>query len=827
MPKDQGRRLLGAALLQGSVDWGQVRQALETAGDAAATPEAFLRHLADLGVLPASDLAALESGLPEEPTTAGPEVSGTDPGDQSLQELLGALAVPHWRQYRNLKFIGEGGMGRIFKAYDTTLQRIVALKFLRRREPQLMARFRQEARLHGRLEHPHICRVYEVVEWQGQVCIAMQFIDGETLEHAARDLSIREMVSLMADVADAVHSAHRQGLIHRDLKPANIMVERPEGQPPRAFVLDFGLARVMEEPGLTQTGAVMGTYHYMAPEQAMGRSDLSDRRTDVYALGATLYAILSGHPPFWESDGAACAVQVIEQPVVPLRKVAPDLPEDLATVVERCLEKSPDRRYPSARALAEDLRRVLEDEPVEARRVGLLRRLLPWKRSPLTLALAAGTMASLAWLAVGTVRSIAQERQALRTVQLELAVERLQYRARTLAQLPIHDAREGRKRLWAEVSALQTRVEEEGVTPTGAWAVGQGWLLLDEPREALSWLTRAAEAQPAPTGAEDLLAHALLALWLQRRAEADVIQDPELRRLEARWLTRATLPPSLRASAAHLGPVGQSALALMEQRLEDAQGHLRNSAAETSWTVDLLAWEGELHRLAAEREPRRLQSAAEAYRQAIALAPSHPRLRLGLSSVLLAQLEHPATSPADDQALRRQVAETLEASFQLDPRSAEAARLAVRFQPERIPTLVAQLGPERPEARALGLLAALRSAAGTERASRLDAVLREAEALERESGPRLEIAEAAASAACARLALAAAAGKLDREAFQAGLDRAGALGRVRPGSPVIPWLTAALWRARADAEARLGLDPALSHREAAGRLAEARRLGGR
>ncbi len=271
--------------------------------------------------------------------------------------------------------IGTGGMGEVFKAWDPDLERHVALKYLRHDDPVLVERLLREARAQARIDHPSVCKVYEVGEDDGRPFIAMEYVDGEPLDAAAKKLTLEQKILLIRKVAEAVQAAHSAGLIHRDLKPANILVVDRAGEP-HPYVLDFGIARLEEVAGLTITGQVMGTPGYLSPEQARGEVATLDRRTDVFSLGVILYELLGGGRPFAGNSNVEILMHLIDDEPEPLRRIAPEVPRDLETVVVTCLEKDPDRRYPSARALADDLGRFLDGEPVEARPVGLRERLV-------------------------------------------------------------------------------------------------------------------------------------------------------------------------------------------------------------------------------------------------------------------------------------------------------------------------------------------------------------------------------------------------------------------------------------------------------------------
>ena len=252
--------------------------------------------------------------------------------------------------------LGRGGFGEVWKAFDAPLSRRVALKILRHDDPDERRRFVREAQTAASLNHPNIAAVFAVGESDGRSYLAMHLVDGRPLDKA--ELTPRKAAEAVRDAAVAVAYAHGRGVIHRDLKPANIMVDGAG----RVFVMDFGLARRMNaRSSLSVSGMVVGTPAYMPPEQARGEP--VDERGDVYSLGATLYELLGGAPPFRGADVVSVLAQVVQRDPPPLRLKD----GELETIVMRCLEKEPGRRYESANALAEDLGRWLEGEPILAR----------------------------------------------------------------------------------------------------------------------------------------------------------------------------------------------------------------------------------------------------------------------------------------------------------------------------------------------------------------------------------------------------------------------------------------------------------------------------
>ncbi|OGF68140.1 MAG: hypothetical protein A2Y62_19515 [Candidatus Fischerbacteria bacterium RBG_13_37_8] len=214
--------------------------------------------------------------------------------------LLQAPEVPVecWERYEFIEFIGEGGMGSVYKARDPRLNRIVALKFLRGDDSRLVHRFMQEAIAQARVEHENVCKIFEVGDVRGNLYIAMQFIDGIPLKKACSLLTLAKKVQVMIQVAEGMQAAHRSGLIHRDIKPDNIMLEQTPEEKWHPYIMDFGLAREQSTPGITVSGMIMGTPAYMSPEQARGEVRTLDSRTDIFSYGATMYELLCGQAPF-------------------------------------------------------------------------------------------------------------------------------------------------------------------------------------------------------------------------------------------------------------------------------------------------------------------------------------------------------------------------------------------------------------------------------------------------------------------------------------------------------------------------------------------------
>src|SRR6516165_3739066 len=309
-------------------------------------------------------------------------------------ELLGELG-----DYELLEVVGRGGQGVVFRARQKSLNRIVALKVISLGQWASTAhlkRFRLVAEAAARLEHPGIVPIHEVGERDGSCYFSMKFVEGGQLDEVVRraPMSIRRAVELIAKVARTVHYAHEHGILHRDIKPGNILLDAKR----EPHLTDFGLARLVEtESSVTQTLDVLGTPSYMAPEQAVGNNAAVSSATDVYGLGAVLYQLLTGQPPFAGGTTYETIKLLEDTDPRPPRLLNPKVDRDLSTICLKCLEKDPKRRYSSAVALAEDLEHWLKHEPIEARRTGILSRGKKWvQRNPTTALLAASLVALVA-----------------------------------------------------------------------------------------------------------------------------------------------------------------------------------------------------------------------------------------------------------------------------------------------------------------------------------------------------------------------------------------------------------------------------------------------
>ncbi len=336
-------------------------------------------------------------------------------------------------------------MGVVYLAEQAALKRLVALKVIRHgvnATPEEVARFRAEAEAVARLQHPNIVQIHEVGDQDGVYYLALEYVDGGSLDRqlAGTPREPRAAARLIETLARAVHHAHRRGILHRDLKPANVLLDA-QGQPK---VTDFGMAKSLQgDSGLTASGLVVGTPSYIAPEQASGKFGGVTPAVDIYGLGALLYEMLTGRPPFKGATPLSTLEQVVSQEPVAPGRFQRHIPRDLETICLKCLEKQPGRRYASAEALADDLGRFLSGRPIVARPIGAWGRAWKWaRRRPIEAGL---TAAVLVVAVLGLTGIVWQWRHAL--AQRDAARQEM-YRANLVAApsaLQLHNSSAARR----------------------------------------------------------------------------------------------------------------------------------------------------------------------------------------------------------------------------------------------------------------------------------------------------------------------------------------------------------------------------------------------
>jgi tetratricopeptide (TPR) repeat protein len=519
--------------------------------------------------------------------------------------------------------LGRGGMGVVYEARQVSLNRRVALQVLGPGlglTPKAIDRFRREAEAAARLHHTNIVPVYATGECHGTHFYAMELVDGPSLDQVIRRLRggpggdtrtepsagaavtgpyvpavatpppsetgsgppahssadrFDRAAAMIADVADALHHAHQQGVTHRDVKPSNLLLSS-DG---RLSVTDFGLARMLEQPGMTVTGEFVGTPAYMSPEQVTAGRVPVDHRTDVYSLGATLYELLTLRPPFAADGRDRLLALVVQKEPAPPRSVDPKVPRDLETVCLKCLQKDPDQRYQTAKELADDLRRYLNRFAIRARRAGPLARAKKWvKRNPALAAVAAAALLALA--AAGLFARRAHEAERQRRADEQRRDQELTSERRRAAV-----EREMTAALAADLPAAEKAVADAEAlgASAGETRLLRGFIALHNGRttEAVGHLEQAVRLMPDGVAPRALLA----------KAHGEALNGPAARRVLDEALLMSPRTPEDKLFLGQAINVFRPAdgLALMDQALAERPsgiGHLLRAAARVGVALE-------------------------------------------------------------------------------------------------------------------------------------------------------------------------------------------------------------------------------------------------
>ena len=636
----ENKSLLAYLLEIGELDRSQYEDALERLGSD--ETEQTQKFQAESQELEDSEVTRVRE--PRIIFSEGKTEALTEHEDKGTDDLALARMAIDRNRFHILGKLGKGGMGIVYRAYDYQLERNVAIKVLISRDPESMARFIREARAQASVDHEHICKVYEVGQTGDQPYIVMQYIEGEKLDVACQSMTLEQQLLVMKQIAYGVHEAHRMGLIHRDLKPANVMVMTTEEGRNRPFVLDFGLARFGFNPDMTMVGEIVGTPAFMAPEQALGLHAQLDRRTDVYALGATMYRILTGMPPVRGESGGEVLANLQTTDPLPPRKILRQIPKDVEIIIMKCLERKPEDRYASARALADDLGHFLDGDPIQAQPPGIMYRLrkkiLKYRAIS---GMAAVVLLLLIMFAAALVRSRWQiaERERLATVFTE-RVEEVDAISRNTYLARRHDIRHARAKLENTMAAIRGDMKQTGSVGEGLgnYALGRASFLLGDAVAAQTYLQNAWDSGYRTPR----VAYALgLALGEHYRNGLEGVQllpnrvdrDRRKSELQTLYLDRARALIQEGAEEETENPAYfQALLAYYDQRLEAALTYLDDRKDVPAWFYEADKLRGDIHRdravsLSESGETQlakvEFEKALDAYQRARETGESDPR----------------------------------------------------------------------------------------------------------------------------------------------------------------------------------------------------------
>lgn len=620
------------------------------------------------------------------------------PSDSAVSLRQQPLPLQDWDRYRIVEFLGAGGMGTVYKAQDPRLNRFVALKFIRdtntRPGSDLTQRFNREARAQASIDHEHICKIYEVGEADNRPYISMQYIEGVTLTRARDQMTLPHKVKVIKQVAEALHAAHRHGLIHRDVKPGNIMVEQMPDGGWRPYVLDFGLADEIQATGGMLSGAREGTPAFMSPEQARGEMQLLDRRTDVYSLGATLYDLLTGQPPFGKGSNEEILLSLLVAEPRPIRQIKRSIPDDLEKIVIKCLEKDPAERYESAKALADDLQRYLDDEPIMAQG-GFIYRLKKkaQKNKMLVGTLTVATLSILVLIGVGIRSRVHAAQQVRQAQEFGQTIKEIEMFLRYAYALKLHDTRLEKKVIRDRMQRIQDRMSKmDGEAAAMAhYALGRGHLALQEFEPALEHLQGAHRGKLQTAEVHYALGRTLGEIYYKKLKDLQRTTGTRFF-AEKQKLDKLLLEPALyhlRQTSGLQGesrPFAEGLLAFYSRQLDEALLKAQEALAQEPWIYEAKKLQGnvfysygfdKLQRGLYEEARSDFRRAAELYHDAAEMARSDSTIHGAEADMWVQVMDIDKMEGLSPKEAYEQALAACDRAMQSDPENGSALRKKV------------------------------------------------------------------------------------------------------------------------------------------------------
>lgn len=519
--------------------------------------------------------------------------------EPSYGEMIGA--------YQIIEQLGTGGMGHVYKARDNRLNRFVALKVVRKIEdPLIIKRFLREARLQAKVDHENICRIYEVGEENSTPYIAMQLIEGKNLKQAAADLSSDDKLKVIINIAEALHVAHKQGLVHRDIKPDNIMLEAlPNGQF-KPYLVDFGIAKEQEVMESMVLGDVLGTPHYMSPEQALGDIYFLDHRTDIYSLGATLYWLLTKKTVVEGKSISEVIVKVISEDVTTMRKIDKRISEDLDTIVMKCLEKDQAQRYNSALTLAQDLQCYLDGEPISIKSHSFGHRLYrkAIKNKLITATISIATILVIFFSTLGLYSMWSAAKQAEFAEKLAQELEKINYIHKQAQLLPIHDLTFEKRLIQEKLIVIESLMHSRGRAGIGPgnYALGRGNAILGNHQLAKDYLQRSWDSGYHKPEVAYWLGLTLGVLYQKEMINLRRIESKEEREKQQKTIEQKLKEPALffikqgkNIGNEYNAEYGEALIAYYDGRWPEALANAKFAFQKSPWFYEAKKLEGDIY----------------------------------------------------------------------------------------------------------------------------------------------------------------------------------------------------------------------------------------
>ncbi len=564
------------------------------------------------------------------------------------------------RRFEHIRELGQGGNGKIYLAFDSKLQRKVALKFLLSSEPGHTQILLQEARAQAQLKHENICHIYEVGESQDQIYLVMQYIQGEPLNKIANQLNLEQKLLVIQKILGGLQQAHSQGIIHRDIKPSNILVETSNQGELKPYLIDFGLAHRDHQGEQLSQSAGQGTPSYMAPEQGSLKASEIDRRADLYSVGATLYHLLTGQPPHQSqltSPDTTSSKNIEEYAPTPLNTFARNIPVDLQSLLLKCLKRDPNKRYSSAKSLADDIELYLNGEPIKAHRGLVYRTYKKVRKHKLLVAFASLFLLTIvtsgSWFVYQSYQQQIRE-QMIQTFSAK--VENMEARVRFTYMAPRHDISAEIENWNKEINEIKQEIIQLGdlAYGPGHYAIGRMHYSLQEYDKALKHLQLAWNSGFQQPRVAYILALTNGEIYQRQKNIINNLPSKSAQKEKLIALDKKYRQPAIQLLEQGMQASPNQALAraklyFYQEELEKSLNTLQQSTDFPSWFYQHKVLTGDIYQTMAEtagaahkdKEIKKYTTLAlENYQQAITIAPSDFQLQLKPITVYLTRLKN-------------------------------------------------------------------------------------------------------------------------------------------------------------------------------------------
>ena len=574
------------------------------------------------------------------------------------------LNIDHRFEY--IKDLGKGGGGLVCLAYDHKLQRKVALKFLLSSDLIDIKTLFKEARAQAQLKHESICQIYEVLEAEGQIYLVMQYIQGDELEHLSDQFTLEQKLLIIEKILRGLHQSHTQGIIHRDIKPSNILVEVSDQGEIKPYLIDFGIAHAHNQLRQDVLVTGIGTPIYMAPEQADHESIHIDRRADIYSMGATLYHLLCGFPPVKVNDTTATTSRKWTEFLgEPLMSFAESVPEDLQTLILKCLQIEPNSRYSSAKELADEIEKYLNGDPISAHKGSAYRVKKKIRKNKLLVSITSVFL--LALISTGGWFIYESHQQSIREELIQdftSRVENLEARVRFTYMAPLHDISPAIEKWRLEIKELEKEIESLGEIAYGPghYAIGRMHYAFQEYDDALEHLNLAWESGFQQPRVAYILALTNGAIYQRQKNIINSIQYSEARKDKLAFIEKKYRKPAIKLleKGMQASPYRSMARAKLLYYLENYNKALEEISQEKHfpiWFYQHRMLEGDIYLALAEKYSNsrdndkvftNIKLASKKYNSAMEVAPSNFQLRLKPLSLSILKIKNLLFGKAGD-----------------------------------------------------------------------------------------------------------------------------------------------------------------------------------